>query len=858
MRVALLLPALLAVALPAVPATSAGQSIDASTTLAIGDHERIALGAAAISRVVLAITIPKVSDTTLVAWIRGDELFIPLAATLAFVGGEARPDGRDGWHVRLGAQPVRHLIHTNASLREAGSARTLGAAFHFDGVLVVDRLALEGVLGVSATHRPAEAMLRLEPSRALPVVDRAVVARQRAALQAAARDDALVSLPVVNDPGTGSITIDYDARLASIGPVRSTDLLLDVGAPFLRGVATAGWRAVPRGADRTSLGWYRTWEHGRWASLLQLGDLPPTSDGDGPLRGILLTNRPLHRPRVFDAVPFAGTLGEGWTVDAYRGGRLVAFDSAGQDGRFSLVLPVSYGENPIDLVAYGPGGEVREFSRIYRAVPSLVQPRSTEYRLVAGACRNALDACDAAGRLSIARGVSPHVTVRAGSAVVWRDGHADVSPQFGATVASATGVGVEYTESLSRGRDLSIRVEPSARHQAVLHHVTSRAPGVSAQRSHSLYFRRLAAHPGGLSLELEAVRDEAPRGRSTLRAGGAITWHGVAWRPRLSASRDDLVEGMALGAELEATLFPMRHLGPVLGSVWWRATGGLRRGDGLHRAELTAYRAVRTARLELTVAWSRDRDEATLAAGVVTALPSVRSMMRASSERGGRVHAGIGGSVLFDPVTGRTRLTSEPGRQRAGVVGSMWVDTDLDGIWDPEESPVAGARLILGGRGIRTDDDGRFEWWGLQPHEPVRVLVDTNSLRDPAWVPVVPGVLVTPAPGQLVQVSLPVTETAVLDGEVIVRGESRIDPRRLGLRLCDLRDDSCRDLPIFGDGGFYLTGLRPGRYQVRADPTRMAASGLSLVSPTFVLEGGAPPLAVRVQAVPAMLARTDW
>jgi len=44
-------------------------------------------------------------------------------------------------------------------------------------------------------------------------------------------------------------------------------------------------------------------------------------------------------------------------------------------------LPVRYGENPVDFVAYGPFGEIREFNRTYRVLGELLPAGRFEYGL---------------------------------------------------------------------------------------------------------------------------------------------------------------------------------------------------------------------------------------------------------------------------------------------------------------------------------------------------------------------------------------------------------------------------------------------------------------------------------------------
>jgi hypothetical protein len=140
------------------------------------------------------------------------------------------------------------------------------------------------------------------------------------------------------------------------------------------------------------------------------------------------------RPSLFGSVPFTGQLGTGWTLEAYRGGRLIAFDSVNALGQFSFDLPVQYGENPVDFVAYGPFGEIREFNQAYRIRPDLLQQQTFEYGLSAGACRT--DRCEATANVDLRYGLSNRWSARAGLDQFWRDSvHNLTHPYVGITGA---------------------------------------------------------------------------------------------------------------------------------------------------------------------------------------------------------------------------------------------------------------------------------------------------------------------------------------------------------------------------------------------------------------------------------------
>ena len=42
-------------------------------------------------------------------------------------------------------------------------------------------------------------------------------------------------------------------------------------------------------------------------------------------------------------------------------------------------LPIEYGENPVDFIAYGPFGEIREFNETYRLRTDALPAHRFEY-----------------------------------------------------------------------------------------------------------------------------------------------------------------------------------------------------------------------------------------------------------------------------------------------------------------------------------------------------------------------------------------------------------------------------------------------------------------------------------------------
>src|SRR3954447_2345919 len=105
-----------------------------------------------------------------------------------------------------------------------------------------------------------------------------------------------------------------------------------------------------------------------------LGPLKATSFGFGDVegfdsrltgsvasgRGAMITNRPLSARAAFDRTRFEGDLPSGWEAEIYRNGELLGFAKSRGDQRYAFEdVQLLYGENRVDILLYGPQGQVR-------------------------------------------------------------------------------------------------------------------------------------------------------------------------------------------------------------------------------------------------------------------------------------------------------------------------------------------------------------------------------------------------------------------------------------------------------------------------------------------------------------------
>jgi hypothetical protein len=606
------------------------------------------------------------------------------------------------------------------------------------------------------------------------------------------------------------------SRLASAGPPRDGDVRVD-----------ASWTGV--------------WRKSRYVTQLRLGDGLATGPRPRTVRGLTLSNAPFLRSSLFGDIGFEGALGPGWEIEAYRGGRLIALDSADATGRFSFDLPVEYGENAMDFVAYGPFGEVRRFNRNYRVSGDVIPDRKVEYGLTVGACRT--DACAASANLDLRYGISSRWTVRGGVDRFWRDSLAGLSHPYlglGGSIGNAWGVEVEAVASaVVRG---ALRYEPSQDLRVIteFHDFASgvTAPLLTPIGRRTQWTTELLARPlrgrDDIYLEGSVDRITASNGETTSgRLGLSLYASRFRLAPAVRHVRFADPTGTATNesfASLNTFSLPFPELGPVLGRVTTRTVlevshgGDVALAGGYLARELNQHMQV-----EAGATWTRGLGTS-LSIFVSTLLPSLRATtsMTAPPVGAAMVSQYVQGSVLYEPGRRQMAFASGPSLERAGISGRVFLDVNGDGRWQPDERTINGVRVRAGFVTALSDSSGRYRIWDLPAFEPVLVAVDSSTLVSPLWRPAYNSVSVETGPNRFRSVDIPIVPAGVIEGRVVRQTVDSTVPVP-GLRLLLRRHGSSQTVQLvtFSDGGFYLIGVKPGTYELSVDPGTLARLELS-------------------------------
>src|SRR6266576_3522927 len=786
--------------------------------------------------VVIDLRIGRITGTTVQAYRVRSEVLLPLSQFFQLVEIRHRltPDGRLEATMDPGNVPI--IIDPRSDSMQYGARRVhIEREFirYESSELYVGSERLGDLLGVMFAVDWSDLTATVVDPGSLPIVRRL---RREAARDAYLRraDGLRPDLTFgLQRPTWDGVVIDYSLFAPSSDPLAGSTYGFGLGADVGGGsLEMLGQSVGPADQGRVHIdgSWTGVWRENRWVKQLRLGDVASTGPRARALEGISLTNAPFVRPSLIGSLRYAGSLEPGWSVEAYRGGDLVAYDSADASGAFRIDLPVRYGENPVDFVAYGPFGEIREFTRTYRVLSELLPARRFEYGLSAGRCPQPSFICNATTNLDLRYGATARWTVQGGLDQFWRDSLPDRTHPYVALVGNPSNDWAIQSEVIGAGLvrgalryepSVDLRLEGEYVHFARDSASVLAVPGRRAQWTITGFLRPKTSQ-GFFFFDGRFERISTDAGVLTrTRLGASLQTDELRLLPYLRTEHGGATNGEFVG--LATFLLPQARWGRFLSQVLLRTNAEIERQAGLVSwSAFVARSLTRGVRIEVGANWLRGNAAGGAGGGLTytmtvtsyfSAIRAVTSVL-APPDQPVSATQFLQGSVLWDRRTDRLAVAPGPALERSCLAGHVFMDVNANGIRDVGEPAIANARVLVGSLSARTDSGGAYRLWDLVPFEPVIVSLDSASLDSPLLVPLFARTSIVPGPNRFRSLDIPVVEAGVIEGRVV---RSSAGVGGVTLILIDRRSGTSRTLVTFNDGAFYLMGVKPGDYELTVE-----------------------------------------
>jgi hypothetical protein len=797
--------------------------------------------AASFEELLLELHAGAYARRTVLALVDGETLYLPIEETLDLL--EVAYQGVDDSLVVATLQPSGTMlrIHAWSGRARRGEVSLIGRTVLRDWVPYVDQTLLSQWLDVGVSFDSGELIARLDPVDKLPIGQRLLRERLRIMSFNPRRAEAADLRILPRDRFLQGFVLDWNARLPGAISADEGSYQIGAGSALSGGGLDMAWREDLATNKRAFEGaWQRVWTDERWLKQLSLGRTRSSSPRAVGIRGVALGNSPFQRSIEFGAQIIRGILPPHWEVELYRYGQLIAYDTVDDGGIYEFEIPTDYGQNAIEIRAYGPHGETRILERAARVDFDRLPDGEFEYNASGGVCPT--DDCESAWNLDLRHGFHPRWTLRMGIDYYTRAEDEPLSHPYAAISGSPwESWQIRVASAYEAQHELRVGFEPSLRWRSDIgftrYDDTIEAPVWQPRSLRSRLEWSMLARPlqewrslflNGNLQRSDGEYGEFWRSEIGLRQNVAGVRLAMRWREDWQAnafwpSRQSQLRGGL------ATLLRSRALGP-LDRLFVRsefvADIGL---TGRHETALSLARALgHGSRLEIGGRWLAAEDDVLWTMAVSSTGSFAQwSSYATHSENARGIQSAAEGSVLYNESSERFEALPLRSRGRGGLQGTVFEDRNGNGLQDPPEPGVPDARIIVGHSVARTDQHGRYSIWDLLPYVETTLAIDALSLRNPLWVAPFELAATQVIPNGFASVDIPLLRAHELSAHLwVMDGNQR---RPLGNARVVLRGAErgrVYEARSFSDGEVYLSGIVPDVYTIDVDPILLRRAGL--------------------------------
>ena len=740
-----------------------------------------------------------------------------------------------------------------------------------------DTGALSRWFGIKVVPRTSGSALILESQAKLPV-ELAIERRKRAAQIKKNASLSLSGLPQVKLPYrlwrapaldfvvSGGVTyrastgtqVDRRAAVYAAGEVATLSYTAQIGSDDKGEPQNFRFRAFRSDPDGGLLGPLN-------ATHFEFGDV---TGHDSKLlgagingRGVAVTNQPLFTPAAFDRTRFEGDLPAGWEAEIYRNSQLLGFAEAGDDQRYHFEdVQLVYGDNQIDIVLYGPQGQIRTRTENINVGQDNVPAGKTWYW--AGVNQPGKDIINfqhfvddpdrpkVQATVAVAHGIDAKTSVALlVQAVALQDENltyveGSVRRSIGRALVEVSAARDTKGGTAARAQILTRLGEVALSAEAI----ATNNFRYEGQERESIREARLSADApikiGRASIPSHAdIRySEKSDGTAFLEAAGRLSSH--INRFNLSSEINYRRNFATHGGpdpppQLETSLIGSGRVGPVRlrGAATWEFQPQSR----FKTAEVSAYwSASENADFEAGLTYDAAMHVGRARLTHIRRFDTMALSVTGEAATDGALALGFNLNFSLDPSRG-FGLSRQTLANAGAVRARVYRDLNDNGRRDLDEPLEKGALVTTGAHIAEhgTDVRGEVLVAGLANYVPVAVGIDTSSLSDPMLAPRQALQVVTPRPGIAADVEIPLVGAGDIEGAVIRDGGDGFEG--LDVELLDASGKVVATTRTDFDGFFLFERVAYGHYSVRlsAESARIAKVAQALNASAEV-NGDAP------------------
>jgi hypothetical protein len=628
-----------------------------------------------------------------------------------------------------------------------------------------------------------------------------------------------------------------------------------------------------------NLRWRYMYRDQPWLSKITIGQTTTDGFARNAYTGIRLTNEPIEPRRLFDEFEVQGSTIPQSEVELYLNNALIDFQQADELGNYRFLTPITYGASQLNLMIYGPTGQIIERSERIQ-VPFTFQPKGAfNYTINAGRLDNPIfgeTSQDLTAQGNGAYGLTEWLTAKAG--VEYYQGYHESLPTFTSSLSSR--IASNYiltleaaTEAYYRGM-LNVIYPNSASFNVDF---TDYTDGFSIYNPSNDDKRLVASvfYPfnfWGLPFNLRAStfsRIRSTANSTTFRIDansriGRINLR-LGYSDRYTGDIDLFNPTTTAFIESSATynISRNRNLPSYLRGVFLR--GQMRYAPAVDEFEsaefLISQNVFQQGRFQLSYGRNFARNFNSLRFSLVVDLNKVRSSSTFSSIRGSNNFTqNIRGSVGYDTNYNNFLFTSRDQVGRSGTAIQLFVDNNADGTFNEGDDPITDNAIRVQRSGAQSiQKNGILYYTQMQPYFHYNMEMNKSAIRNPMLVPEFGNFGLITDPNRFKKVEIPFYMSGVIEGiaerEFANGNRSGIGGLKIMLEQTD--GEFSKELRTFSDGSFYDYEVPPGNYTLTVDEGNLNQLGARSIPEKIEFEVETLPNGDFVEGLTLLLVPTD-
>lgn len=195
-------------------------------------------------------------------------------------------------------------------------------------------------------------------------------------------------------------------------------------------------------------------------------------------------------------------------------------------------------------------------------------------------------------------------------------------------------------------------------------------------------------------------------------------------------------------------------------------------------------------------------------------------------------------SFGYEPSTGQYMLSERKLSDKGAVAVKVYEDKNANMKHDAGEPLIKDAKIVAqqSRREAVSNKDGIAIVKALPVQRKTDVVIDLSSLDEPNMIGLVEGYSITPRPGYINVLELPVVLGGEVEGSVSVKNQyGVVDPVAYAqVELHDFSGNTVASTQSEFDGYYLFAGVKPGRYVVRLNPEALKSRKVRSGTPIYL------------------------